>query len=289
MRVRFLTNGKIVRYIADMISRFGPQYAQTMLDFLFPAECAACHNFAGDQRIVVFCQSCWNTIRLLPSNGCEQCGKPFAAAAFAGFLCGDCRAFPPAYDRVLSAAMYDGVMKEAIHQFKFSRRFRLGKPLAHLLMAQLDGRLDYSAYHAILPVPLHRSRSKQRGYNQAEILAKEIATTRRLALMTQNLVRARHTAAQWQFNSKRERLKNVKGAFQLRNPEQICGKRLLLIDDIFTTGSTANECAKTLKHAGAEAVVVLTVSRAGLGTASNSDSPELKPLTESPKSECWPL
>lgn len=161
-------------------------------------------------------------------------------------------------------------MKEAIHQFKFSRKFGLGKPLAHLLLAQLDGQIEYSRYDAILPVPLHRSRSKQRGYNQAEILAREVAKARHLALMTKNLIRVRRTAAQWQFSNKRERLDNVKNAFHILNPEQVREKHLLLIDDIFTTGSTVNECAKTLKRAGAASVVVLTVSRAGLGQHSAS-------------------
>lgn len=189
-----------------------------------------------------------------------------------GFLCGDCRTVLPHFDRVFSAAIYDGVMKEAIHQFKFSRKFGLGAPLAHLLLTQLQGKIEYSKYHAILPVPLHRSRSRQRGYNQAEILAKVVAKTHHLTLMTRNLIRVRRTAAQWQFSNKRERLENVKNAFQLRFPEQIRDKHLLLIDDIFTTGSTVNECAKTLKHAGAASVVVLTVSRAGLGQHSPSPS-----------------
>ncbi len=161
-------------------------------------------------------------------------------------------------------------MKEAIHQFKFARKFGLGKPLAELLLRQLDGKIDYAAYHAILPVPLHHSRSKQRGYNQAEILAQNVAAAQRLVLMTQNLVRVRRTAAQWQFSSKRDRLENVKNAFHVRFPERIRGQHLLLIDDIFTTGSTANECAKTLKRAGAASVVVLAVSRAGLGQHSPS-------------------
>ena len=161
-------------------------------------------------------------------------------------------------------------MKEAIHQFKFSRKFGLGKPLAHLLLAQLEGQIEYSRSDAILPVPLHRSRSKQRGYNQAEILAREVAKARHLALMTKNLIRVRRTAAQWQFSNKRERLDNVKNAFHILNPEHVRDKHLLLIDDIFTTGSTANECAKTLKRAGAASVVVLTVSRAGLGQHSAS-------------------
>ena len=161
-------------------------------------------------------------------------------------------------------------MKEAIHQFKFSRKFGLGKPLAHLLLEQLDGKIEYSAYHAVLPVPLHHSRSKQRGYNQAEILARIVATAHRLTLMTNNLIRVRRTAAQWQFSNKHERLENVKNAFQIRFPERIRDKHLLLIDDIFTTGSTVNECAKTLKRAGAASVVVLTVSRAGLGQHSTS-------------------
>jgi len=257
---------KIPESVYNQLASSFRSHLQTALDFVFPAECAACHEFAGDQRIVIFCQSCWETIRPFPASGCTQCGKPlFGVTPPSGFLCGDCRISPPYFDRVFSASIYDGVMKEAIHQFKFSRRFRLGQPLARLLLTQLAEHIEFSTYHAVLPIPLHRSRSKQRGYNQAEILAREVAAAHHLSLLTKNLIRIRRTEAQWQFNNKRERMKNVKNAFQVCQPEQIREKRLLLIDDIFTTGSTANECAKTLKQAGAASVVVLTVSRAGLG------------------------
>ena len=245
---------------------------QAALDFLFPAECAACERFVGDDRVGLFCKACWDGIQRLGAAGCQQCGRPFltfaTAQEFPEFLCGTCQTSPPFYDRAISAAFYGGVMKEAIHQFKFSQKTGLSRMLAAVMLQAMDGRFDPAFYQIILPVPLHRSRLKQRGYNQAELLARHIATAHDLRLLPNNLIRIRRTTAQWQIASRRDRRKNVSDAFQVRVPEQIRGQHLILVDDIFTTGATVNECARVLKEAGAASVFVVTLSRAGFGAHS---------------------
>ncbi|PIE33181.1 phosphoribosyltransferase [candidate division KSB3 bacterium] len=180
------------------------------------------------------------------------------------FLCGDCRLSPPFFDRALSATAYTDVIKEAILQFKFHQKPALGKYLIQLLLSCLPDDIDWADYDAILPVPLHKIRQRQRGYNQSVILAKILAWRCNLKPMLANLIRIRATGVQWPLKERRQRKQNVKNAFRLCFPERVKGKNLILIDDIFTTGATVNECSRILKKAGAQSILVLTLSRAGL-------------------------
>lgn len=239
---------------------------QTVLDFVFPAECAYCHQFVGDDRVLIFCRDCWITITPITSAICPRCGKPFASQTVLQyspeFLCGACRTSPPFFDRAYSAAYYEGVLKEAIYQFKFYRKPKLGKPLARLLISRLPGNIDIRKYQAILPVPLHKSRQKERGYNQSTILARHLAQHYQLNLILDNLIRVRPTSAQSQIKGRKERQENVQNAFRISFPDTIRDRDLILIDDVLTTGATVNECSRTLKQAGAASILVLTISRA---------------------------
>ena len=179
------------------------------------------------------------------------------------FMCGDCRKTLPYFDRTFTAGYYEDVLKEAIHQFKFQQKTRLGKHLAQLLVAQIPMSLDMSHYDIILPVPLHKTRQRQRGYNQSAILAKYVARHYQRKLMLNNLIRIRDTSAQSLVKGRRERKNNVKNAFHVKFPSLIHHRHVVLIDDVFTTGATVNECSKVLKKAGARSVLVLTLSRAG--------------------------
>lgn len=238
---------------------------QTILDFVFPAECVYCHKFAGDDRILIFCQACWSMIAPIPASVCPRCGNPYPSPTVLQhspeFLCGDCRTSPPFFDRAYAAAYYEGVLQEAIYQFKFHQKTGLGKPLAQLLISQLPEDIDIYGYQAILPVPLYKTRQKQRGYNQSAILAKHLAQHYQLNLILHNLIRIRPTSAQSQLKGRKERQENVKNAFRLRFPDAIRDQDLILIDDVLTTGTTANECCKTLKQAGARSILTLTLSR----------------------------
>lgn len=243
-------------------------YAQTALDFAFPAECPGCGNFAGDERVVIFCKSCWESIPLISDPACPKCGRPFSSKFSQrhspNFLCGDCRNSPPHFDRALSVTEYKGILKQAIGQFKFHQKTALGKPLARLFISQLSSAVDWVEYQSILPVPLHKRRLRQRGYNQSAILARQLARHFGIPFQAGNLRRIRHTEAQWPIKERRKRRQNVRNAFSLRAPEKIRDRNLILIDDIFTTGATVNECAHVLKQAGSGAVLVLTLSRAGI-------------------------
>ena len=242
---------------------------QIALDFVFPAECAYCHNFVGDDRVLIFCKPCWETISLITPPRCPRCGKPYTSNTVLhhapNFTCGECRKSSPFFDRAFAAAYYEGVLKEAIHQFKFQRKTGLGKHLAQWFISQLTDAVDISSYQIILPVPLHKSRQKQRGYNQSAILAKYLAQHYQRHLLLNNLLRIRHTDAQSLLQGRQKRQENVKNAFRVKFPASIHNQHLILVDDVFTTGATVNECAKVLKQAGARTVLVLTLSRADFG------------------------
>lgn len=241
-------------------------WGQTALDFLFPAECVTCHEFLGDQRHALFCHACWQTIAAIPPPLCPRCGTPFTSPTVLrhapNFLCGECRQSPPAFDRLIATAYYEGVLKEAIHLFKFQRKPRLSRELAQLMLTQMPADLDLTRCQSILPVPLHRRRQQQRGYNQAGLLAQHLAQHYRLTYRPDVLTRDRDTPSQALLKGRRARRANVKNAFRVAAPAHIQAQHLILVDDVMTTGATVNECAKTLKRAGAASVIVLALSRA---------------------------
>lgn len=241
------------------------QWLQTALDFVFPAECQYCHGFLGNERIVIFCRTCWETISLIREPRCPRCGQPHTSKKIhespLPLPCRVCRATTPFFDRALAAAYYEDMLKEAIHQFKFRQKTALGNPLAQILATTLSKEFHLFNNHTVLPVPLHRTRQRQRGYNQSAILAKEVARHFHLPLVLNNLRRIRPTESQARLNGRKARQENVKDAFQVTSPAELCEKQVILVDDVMTTGATVNECAKTLKKAGVKSVLVLTVSR----------------------------
>ncbi len=240
-------------------------WLQTALDFVFPAECVFCHKFLGDDRVVIFCKSCWSKIPFITEPVCPRCGRPYASETVLrnnpNFVCGECRTTQVFFDRALATAYYKDMLKEAIHQFKFNQKAGLGKPLAQLMITHLPKEIDMQEYHAILPVPLHKTRQKQRGYNQSAILAKYISQDYQIPLMVNNLVRIRNTGSQALLKGQKERQENVKNAFRVKFPDPLHDNHIILIDDVLTTGATVNECSKMLKKTGVKSILVLTLSR----------------------------
>lgn len=240
-------------------------WLQTALDFVFPAECTYCHKFIGDNRIALFCQSCWGKIAFVIGPVCPRCGQPYLSKATLQktphFTCGTCRTTKIFFDRAVTTTYYEDVVKEAIHQFKFNHKTGLGKPLAQLMIAHFSEELASSQYHAILPVPLHKMRQRHRGYNQSAILAKYISQHGQIPLMINNLIRIRDTDSQALLKGQKARQANVKNAFRVTYPPSLREKHVILVDDVLTTGATVNECSKTLKEAGVKSILVLTLSR----------------------------
>ncbi len=235
--------------------------AAYLADLLFPLSCKVCGLNMRSGETPQICGRCWSTIRLLDGPCCPRCGKPFASEAALSHSpdhqCGDCREKPPKFDRAISAAIYENALAEAIHLFKYSKRASWSKPLGRLLHTRIP---DFGKLDVILPVPLHSKRLRQREFNQSLLLAREVSLASRIPLQMDNLRRVRWTQPQIELNGD-ERRKNVRRAFEVKWPDQVQDQSILLIDDVYTTGATVNECARVLKKAGAEVVNVLTVAR----------------------------
>jgi ComF family protein len=233
-----------------------------ILDFFLPTSCAYCNGPIGNSGIPYFCASCWTDFDAMTGPVCPSCGKPFESPETLSHspdhCCLSCRQAPPVFDQALSIGYFEGSLREAIHQFKYRPCRALGRPLASWTAKNIRPVADIDN---IIPVPLHVTRLRQRGFNQSLILAHELSNTFSLPLLFDNLERVRQTRPQVELSGS-ERIKNVAGAFSLRRPDEMRDRDVLLIDDVYTTGATLNECARVLKDAGASRVTALTIARA---------------------------
>lgn len=230
---------------------------------LFPPVCHLCKEFIPESGEIRLCPACLETTPPLDSPLCICCGQPFPGAGSSDHLCGRCITDPPPFSAARSALLYENGTKELIHQFKYSGRIILRRPLGLLAAAHLDAFAKEFAADLILPVPLHVKRLKERGFNQALLIGEIFSQRWEVPLSRNNLKRTRWTEPQVNLGAA-ERAVNVKGAFSVSSDKEITGKRIILVDDVYTTGSTAKECSRILMKTGAADVAVLTVAR---GTA----------------------
>ena len=234
---------------------------ESLLDFCFPMSCAGCQKVRLTSSMGLWCNDCLEALPWLRSPLCPQCGRPFLKSLSApDHLCGDCSLGLFSFDCARSAVLHTGVVRERIHQLKFGGQLQWVPPLADLLAKAFESGLSQRA-DFIVPIPLHIRRLRHRGFNQAGLLAKHVGRFKKLSVRFDILFRDAWAEPQTRL-SREERLQNVKGAFSVRDPSAVKGRRILLIDDVFTTGSTLTECTRILKNAGAARVYALTVSRA---------------------------
>jgi ComF family protein len=231
-------------------------FGSTILEFFLPRLCLFCDAAVGEGAEVAVCPECEEQIQWVESPLCTCCGQVFADREGPDRVCGDCQTDPPPFARARAAALYAGPVSQAITRFKFNRQMAFLPVMQHWLQRPLCLELVADA-DLLVPVPLHPRRIKHRGFNQALLLARAFpeATVAREAV-----VRIRHTAPQVGLNPK-ERRDNVKGAFVVTDPSLVKDKRVLLVDDLYTTGATVKECARVLHKAGARRVEILTVAR----------------------------
>lgn len=226
-----------------------------VLDFVYPARCALCGAPLGDEERVV-CERCWGKVQIIDGPHCRRCGSPLEAAAARCDHCAE-RAFRFHRGRVLSS--FDETVQALIHLLKYKGKRSVGRRLGRMLGEVLASEDVMEDVDLIAPVPLHRSREKERGYNQSLLLATEIGRCLGVPVEKRILIRARRTASQTKLSAE-ERVKNVSGAFRVLHAESITGMRILLVDDVLTTGATLNACTEALTEAGAEGVCVATVA-----------------------------
>lgn len=228
---------------------------------LWPAVCVNC-NCGISEREGGFCRECW--FELLGCAGgdyCPRCGRDVSRYALLEGACPGCQGLEMHFDRIARSGVYAKALQKMILSFKLSGRTELDGVLGFLANSALEGSSFRDDIDFFVPVPLHWSRRLSRGYNQSYILAKRLEHPR--AVMKTDLVRVRRTKTQPAMASAAKRRANVAGAFAVRYGHSFAGRKICLVDDIKTSGATLNECAKTLKQAGAAEVYALVLAVAG--------------------------
>lgn len=221
-------------------------YAAALADLFYPQRCVGCDRRSSD----VLCRVCFEALPRVGRPVCERCGLP---TAFATFVCEECKNVDFGFESARAPLKYEGVGKEIVHSLKYRGYIRVVEKLAAPLMLQV---LDDGRYDAVVPVPLHRSRLRKRGFNQAELLARGVAGKIN-ATVSDTLEVVRSTRDQVELSAAQRRA-NVAGAYSARG--SVWG-RILLVDDVFTTGATMSACATTLIRAGAREVHALSLCR----------------------------
>jgi len=238
-----------------------------LVDWLYPPRCRACAGRIRGRDAEFFCSSCWPQIQRIAHPLCPICGRPFPDGSGDDHLCGSCLRRAPVFARARSWACYPREeeaahpLRRVVQKFKYGRKVSLGKPLGRLLALGCRDFLSAGDFALIVPVPLHPKRLRWRGFNQSVLLARQISRMLGVPMDPFVLVRIKETPPQTQL-SEEERRRNVRGAFALDPARSVDGKNILLVDDVYTSGATVNECSRALKRAGAKAVTVLTLARA---------------------------
>ena len=231
-----------------------------LADIVFPPRCTLCGSMIRQGR-PVFCLTCLSGITAIGSPLCTVCGLPFADSGGTDHLCGDCIASPPPFRVARALGVYEAALLDAIHLFKYNGNMTVGKELGRMMAACDYNAFDIGAYSLVVPVPLHPRRLRKRGFNQALVLARQIGHRFSVPLDFTTLIRDVDTGPQVNLG-KSERDRNVRGAFAVTRRDTIDDRKVLLVDDVYTTGSTVRECAGALRAGGAREVAVLTLARA---------------------------
>lgn len=254
---RSLRKGRPWRTLGRILSRAA--------DALFPVRCAACGGPPGDGPDPTWCRACFGGLTFVAPPLCPCCGRPyFCAEGMPEHLCGECLKDRFCFDAARSAAIYQGAVRRGILQLKFGGKLYWAPALGRLTTLHAETRRMLERADVIVPVPMHLRRVRRRGFNQAVLLARFAGRSCRRPVAVDALTRARFTKPQTRL-SRDDRLRNVRGAFTVGRPEVVSGKAVVLLDDVFTTGTTLSECADALKDAGAAWVGAVTVARVVLG------------------------
>jgi len=237
--------------------------ADAALALVYPSACAVCGQSVETRHDGVACAPCWRATRLFDPNDtlCWKCGllaaAPVSEDRREAVRCGKCD--DDAFTAARACGPYEGALRVSVLELK--RQPHIATRLARLMLAAQQ-RAPLSNANVIVPVPLHAERERERGFNQALLLARELARLSQLPLDEHSVARRVHTERHRAGMDARARRDSVAGAFTIRHPRLVAGRRVLLVDDVFTTGATVSACAAALREAGAAEVLVLTLARA---------------------------
>ncbi|MCD6168994.1 MAG: ComF family protein [Candidatus Latescibacteria bacterium] len=226
-----------------------------LLDFVYPPYCCLCGTRLQEGEKVV-CEGCWGEVKPLQGPFCPNCGYPVKPGADE---CAMCQQRGWTFRQVGVLADFQPPVQQLIHLLKYKGKRSVGTRLGAMLSQALQGRPQWQRADLIIPVPLHRSRLRERGYNQSLLIAKALAERLQKPLRQELLVRRRNTRSQTKLNVA-QRVENVSGAFQVKYPVEVREKRIILVDDVITTGATADACSRSLVNAGAKEVLVAAVA-----------------------------
>ncbi len=231
--------------------------SESLLSLVFPVACETCQAPLPPLPALGVCERCRSEIKLLKAPHCVTCGRTVRNGSLRCGLCADEHFH---YDRAFACTIYQGKVKELLHAYKFGRRKYLKNYFVSLMIQFFRAHLKESSFDAVAAVPLSAHTKNLRGFNQSELMASQIAGVLGLKDASGKLERKKSSSPQ-SLLTKPDRKINVQGRFVVKEPSAFKGKRLLLVDDVLTTGQTASECARTLKNAGCAGVTVLACAR----------------------------
>lgn len=228
-----------------------------VVDAIFPPRCPLCGE--GISAQTGLCASCWGELAIPGDPACDLCSRPFGEGIRSGSICAPCLASPPRHDGLSAATLYNDASRKLVLSLKHGNRIALAPMMARLMAAKLDFVDDG---WLLVPVPLHRWRIWRRGFNQAAVLAREIGKLTGGRLMVDGLARKKATPSLGGLGAK-ARVRTLSGAIaiNLRRKAQLSGAKVIVIDDVLTSGATSEACVSALKRAGAKAVVIACFAR----------------------------
>ncbi len=235
-------------------------WLQAAAGLIYPQVCQLCNAERATTEDGFVGRKCWSQIRFIRPPFCKRCGLPYPGDITTEFHCTNCQELDLYFTSARSAVVAKTVVLEAIHRFKYSRALWFENFLANLLVREAVPVLRGDAWDWIVPVPLHPTKLREREFNQAERLAVHLSRATGISLNTKLLRRITPTITQTRL-TRDQRAANMKNAFAVRSGVSLARRRIVVIDDVLTTGATTNACAQVLRQTGAAAVCVWTVAR----------------------------
>jgi ComF family protein len=236
------------------------QWLDTGLGFLYPEICQVCRQERAEAAEGFVCLACWQQVRFIKPPFCDHCGLPFHGEIGVEFECTNCKELELHFSKARSAVEMNDLMRDIIHRYKYQQALWFEPFLADLLVRHAAPELKREKWDMVVPVPLHSTKQREREFNQAERLAARLSDRAGLPVNSKLLRRVEPTGSQTRLN-RRQRAENMQNAFALRGETRLNGARVVLLDDVFTTGATTSACARVLLAAGASEVCVWTVAR----------------------------
>jgi len=235
-------------------------WLNTGLGFFYPEICQLCESERATAKNGFVCSRCWSHVRFIKPPFCERCGLPFEGDITTTFECTNCREMELHFSSARSAVVAKTVVLEAIHRFKYQNALWFENFLADLFLRAALPALRGQKWDFIAPVPLHPVKHREREFNQAENLARHLSAATKIPLNAKLLRRVSPTVTQTLL-TREQRAENMRGAFAVRKGVELNGEKIIVVDDVFTTGATTSACAKILRAAGAGEGCVWTVAR----------------------------